>query len=232
VPLGRNRARPRCTVRGAARGHAGHGPRPRGCGLRSLGQPRPTRPATARRSAAHVGAVTAPAHASRRGWRRRHNGGDGANGGGRAPTRVRLPAGHGGRNASSPELLVDGEEKKSDSAAASLRRGGATVAGGGPVTARREGRVRSTLHGRRTARGELGRRSPWSCSRWRRRPAAIWVTRLQATAVGACAIGAAARSGWRREGRGGEREALSDDERGRSAGRRCWDARRTVPIAA
>jgi hypothetical protein len=30
--------------------------------------------------------------------------------------------------------------------------------------------VSSTLHGRRTARGELGRRSPWSCSRRRRRP--------------------------------------------------------------
>jgi hypothetical protein len=123
-----------------------------------------------RRSAAHAGAVTAPAHASWCGRRRRHNGGDDANGGGRAPTRVRLPAGHGGRNASSPELLVDGEEKKSGSAAASLRRGGVTVAGGGPATVRWEGRVRSTLHGQRTVRGELGRRSPWSCSRQRRRP--------------------------------------------------------------
>jgi hypothetical protein len=83
---------------------------------------------------------------------------------------VRLPAGHGGWNASSPELLVDGEEKKSGSAAAFLRRGGATVAGGGPATVRREGRVSSMLHGRRTMRGELGRRSPWSCSRRRRRP--------------------------------------------------------------
>jgi hypothetical protein len=31
------------------------------------------------------------------------------NGGGRAPTTVRLPAGHGGGGDSSPELLVDGE---------------------------------------------------------------------------------------------------------------------------
>jgi hypothetical protein len=80
---------------------------------------------------------------------------------------VRLPAGHGGRNPSSPELLVDGEEKKSGLAAALIRRGGATVAGGGPAMVRREGRVSSTLHGRRTVRGELGRRSPWSCSRRR-----------------------------------------------------------------
>jgi hypothetical protein len=43
------------------------------------------------------------------------------------------------------------------------------VAGGGPTTARREGRVSSTLHRRKTARGDLGRRSPWSCSRRRRR---------------------------------------------------------------
>jgi hypothetical protein len=33
---------------------------------------------------------------------------------------VRLPVEHGGRNASSPELLVDGEEKKSGSAMAFL----------------------------------------------------------------------------------------------------------------
>jgi hypothetical protein len=105
-----------------------------------------------------------------RGRRWHHSGGDNANGGGRAPTTVRLPIGHGGRNASSPELLIDGEEKKSGSATAFLRRGGATVASGGPTMVRREGRVSSTLHGRRTARGELGRRSPWSCSRWRRHP--------------------------------------------------------------
>jgi hypothetical protein len=35
------------------------------------------------------------------------------------------------------------------------------VAGGGPATVRREGKVSSMLHGRRTARGELGQRSPW-----------------------------------------------------------------------
>jgi hypothetical protein len=40
-------------------------------------------------------------------------------------------------------------------------RGGATVAGGGPATVWREGKVSSTLHGRETMRGRLGRRSPW-----------------------------------------------------------------------
>jgi hypothetical protein len=75
---------------------------------------------------------------------------------------VRLPAGHVGGKNSSPELLVDGEGKNSGSAAAFLRRGGATVVGGGPATVRREGKVSSTLHGRRTTRGELGRRSPWA----------------------------------------------------------------------
>jgi hypothetical protein len=68
-----------------------------------------------------------------------------------------------------PDLLVDGEGKKYGSTTAFFRRGGATVAGGGPVTVRREGKVSSTLHGRRTAREELGRRSPWTCSRRRRR---------------------------------------------------------------
>jgi hypothetical protein len=86
-------ARPTCTARG----------------LRLLGQPRPARPATARRSVAHAGAVTTLGRASWRGHRRRHSGGGGANGGGQAPTTVRLPAGHGGGEDSSPELLVDGE---------------------------------------------------------------------------------------------------------------------------
>jgi hypothetical protein len=36
------------------------------------------------------------------------------------------------------------------------------VAGGGPATGRREGEVSWMLHGRRTARGELERRSPWT----------------------------------------------------------------------
>jgi hypothetical protein len=44
------------------------------------------------------------------------------------------------------------------------------VADDGPATARREGKVSSTLHGRKTARGELERRSPWMCSRRQRRP--------------------------------------------------------------
>jgi hypothetical protein len=35
------------------------------------------------------------------------------------------------------------------------------VTGGGPTTVRREGKVSSTLHGRETARGRLGQRSPW-----------------------------------------------------------------------
>jgi hypothetical protein len=68
-----------------------------------------------RRRSAHVGAVTAPRHVSRRGQLQRHSGGGGANGGGRAPTTVRLPVGHGGGEDSSPELLVDGEGKKSGS---------------------------------------------------------------------------------------------------------------------
>jgi hypothetical protein len=106
--------------------------------------------------------IFGPGRASRHGRRRRHSGGGGANGGGRAPTTVRLPAGHWGGENSSPELLVDGEGKKSSSAVAFFRRGGATVACGGPATVRREGKVSSTLHGRRTARGELGRRSPWT----------------------------------------------------------------------
>jgi hypothetical protein len=43
------------------------------------------------------------------------------------------------------------------------------VADDGSATVRRVGKVSSMLHGQRTARGELGRRSPWSCSRRRRR---------------------------------------------------------------
>jgi hypothetical protein len=42
----------------------------------------------------------------------------GANGGGRTPTTVRLPVGHGGGRDSSLELLVDGEGEKTGSAAA------------------------------------------------------------------------------------------------------------------
>jgi hypothetical protein len=73
--------------------------------------------------------------------------GGGANGGGRAPTAVRLPAGHGGGEDSSPELLIDSEGKESGSAAVFFRQGGATVASGGPATVRREGKVSSPLHG-------------------------------------------------------------------------------------
>jgi hypothetical protein len=89
----------------------------------------------------------------------RPSSGDGANGGGRAPTTVRLPVGHGGRHASSPELLVDGEEKKSGSTAASPRRGGATVADGGPATVRRERKVNSSSTGEERRGEALGRRS-------------------------------------------------------------------------
>jgi hypothetical protein len=168
VPLGRNHARPRCTValgpcprrRLGPRAQRVSGPWPRGRGLRSLGRPRPAQPTTVRRSAAHTGAVTAPTRASRRGRRRRHSGGDGANGGGRAPTTVRLPTGHGERHASSPELLVDGEEKKSGSTAASPQRGGATVAGGGPAMVRRKRRVSSSSTGKERRGEALGRCSP------------------------------------------------------------------------
>jgi hypothetical protein len=107
---------------------------------------------TAWRSAVHAGAVTAPRRALWRGRRRCHSGGGGANGGGRAPTAVRLPAGHGRGENSSPELLVDGEGKKTGSAAAFFRRGGAMVVSDGPVTGRREGEVSSMLHRRKTAR--------------------------------------------------------------------------------
>jgi hypothetical protein len=157
LPLGRNHARPNCTVALGPRSRRQLGPRaqhawpaftalarPVGAagGLRLPGRPRPTR-----RSATHVGAFTAPGCASRRGRRRCHSGRGGANGDGRAPTAVRLPAGHGGGENSSPELHVDGEEKKTGLAAAFFQRGGATVAGGGPAMGRREGEVSSTLHG-------------------------------------------------------------------------------------
>jgi hypothetical protein len=36
------------------------------------------------------------------------------------------------------------------------------MASGGPTTVRREGKVSSMLDGRETARGRLGRRSPWT----------------------------------------------------------------------
>jgi hypothetical protein len=151
---------PRPQRRHGPRAQRVHGPWPRGRGLRSLGRPRPARPTTVRRSVAHAGAITAPARASRRGRRRRHSSGDGVNGGGRAPTMVRLPTGHGERHASSPELLVDGEEKKFGSTAASPRRGGATVAGGGPAMVRRKRRVSSSSTGEERRGEALGRRSP------------------------------------------------------------------------
>jgi hypothetical protein len=177
--------------------------------------------------AAHAGAVTAPGRMSRRGRRHRHSGGDGTNGGGRAPTTVRLPDGHGGRNASSSGLLVDGE-KKSSSAVVFLRRGGATVAGGGPVTVRREGRVSSTLHGRRTTRGELGRRSPWSCSRRRRRPDSDGRGARTATVGFGLGDGAVRMSEARRLG---ERRARGRC-RGGAGEASCRDAWRAVPTAA
>jgi hypothetical protein len=86
-------------------------------------------------------------HTSRRNRWQCHDDGGGTNGGGRAPTAVRLPAEHGEGENSSPELLVDGEGEKTGLAAAFFRRGGATVAGSGPATGRREGEVSSTLHG-------------------------------------------------------------------------------------
>jgi hypothetical protein len=79
-------------------------------GLRLPGQPRPVQPVTAWHSAVHAGAVTALGRTSRRSRRRCHSGRGGANDGGRAPTTVRLPAGHGGGEDSSPELLIDCEE--------------------------------------------------------------------------------------------------------------------------
>jgi hypothetical protein len=184
VPLGRIRARPSCTVALGPRSRRWLGPcaqhaRPAftalarpvcaARGLRLPSRPQPAWPATARRSAAHARAVTAPGRVFRRSRRQRHSGGGGANGGGRAPTTVRLPTGHGGRGDSSLELLVDGQGEKTSLAAAFFRRGGATVASGGPAMGRREGEVSLTLH--RQKRREGARlRSPWACSRRQRRP--------------------------------------------------------------
>jgi hypothetical protein len=169
VPLGRIRARPRCTVRSAhARGvgspHAHSAFAARGhAGARSTAtRARPALAGPTSANAAHAGAVTAPARASQHSRRRCHSSRDCANGGGRAPTTVRLPVGHGGQHASSPELLVNGEEKKSGSTAASPRRGGATVAGGGLATVRRERRVRRARGGARaTLTGRRSRRRRW-----------------------------------------------------------------------
>jgi hypothetical protein len=61
-------------------------------GLRLPGRPRPVRPATAWHTSERS---PLSGRASRRGWRRCHSGGGGANGGGRAPMAVRLPTGLG-----------------------------------------------------------------------------------------------------------------------------------------
>jgi hypothetical protein len=192
---------------------------------------RPALAGPASASAAHAGAVTAPAHASRRSWRRRHSGGDGANGGGRAPTTVRLPTGHGGLHASSPELLVDGEEKKSGSTAASPWRGGATVAGGGPVTVRRERRVSSSSTGEERRGEAFGRRSPDEAHDGEGGDNGEGSARTAGRgAFGQGRADTAGQGGGAREaalGRSG-RAALS--EVARSAGR-SRDARRAVPTA-
>ncbi len=86
------------------------------------------------------------------------------------PRRRGYPSGMGVEAIAHRSSLSTGRGRKTGSAAAFSDEARAPVAGGGPATARREGKVSSTLHGRRTARGELGRRSPWSCSRRRRRP--------------------------------------------------------------
>jgi hypothetical protein len=130
-------------------------------GLRLPGRPRPVRPATAWHTSERSPLF---GRASRRGWRRCHSDGGGANGGGRAPTAVRLPTGLGEGETSSPELLVDGE--KTGSAAAFFRRGGATVAGGGPATLTvdesrdgGDGRTATSFrHGRRPGFGQQRRR--------------------------------------------------------------------------
>jgi hypothetical protein len=151
VPLGRNHARPSCTVALGPRSWHRLGPHAQ-CArpaFKTLARPVLVGPASAN------AARGTPVRSTLPGARRGMAGGGGANSGDRAPMMVRLPAGHGGGKNSSKELLVDSEEKKSGSAVAFLRRGGATVAGGGPVTVRREGEVSSTLHRRRMARGEL-----------------------------------------------------------------------------
>jgi hypothetical protein len=107
---------------------------------------------------------------ARRGRRWRYSGGGGASDGTRAPTAERLPAGHGGGGDSSPELLVDGKGKETGSAAAFSDEARAPVAGGSPASGWREREVGSTLHGRKSGKRGLGLRSPWTSSRWRRRP--------------------------------------------------------------
>jgi hypothetical protein len=119
LPLGRNHARPRCTVHAwptlttSAEPTCTARARPIACACRAgLGLRGPRRAAqrVSRRSG------HAPGRASRCGRRRRHIVGGGANSGGRAPTTVRLPAGHGGGGDSAPDLLVDGEGEKTGSA--------------------------------------------------------------------------------------------------------------------
>jgi hypothetical protein len=70
-------------------------------------RPALTEPASA--SATHARAVTAPRHASRCKWRWL------------IPTTVRLPAGHGEGEDSSPERFIDGEGEETGSAVAFFR---------------------------------------------------------------------------------------------------------------
>jgi hypothetical protein len=168
VQLGLHRSRPRRTVRGAACGYAGHGPRarrwrgPRPCG------PRPRPAQRARRTATRCATGSASAGAARaHEWRTAHSG--------------------------------------------ATRCGAARQADGGTVLA--HGRWRGTAAHRRGDGGAT------------RRPggtAAVRATRLRTAAVRARAVGAAARSGRRREGRGGGRGRGACGEatfgRARSAG--------------
>jgi hypothetical protein len=134
-------------------------------------------------------------------------------GGGRAPTTVRLHAGHEGRHTSSPELRVDSEEKKSGSAAAFPRRGGATVAGGGPATARRERRVSSSSTGEERRGEAVRRRSPWRNSRRRRRQ--------QRQRLGSDSGAWHLRTGARGHGWSGRRRRTRGSRRGRAGEWRC-----------
>jgi hypothetical protein len=86
------------------------------------------------------------------------------------------------------------------------------------------------LHGQRTARGELGRRSPWSCSRRRRRPDSDSRGAQTATVGFGPGDGAVGMSEARRLG---ERQARGRYRGDGGAGEACCrDARRAVPTAA
>jgi hypothetical protein len=136
MPLGRIRARLSCIVHaahahsaGSTHVHSACGPRPQrwlgpvhsACGPRLAG---PASACAAHDDAARERTPERSPLSRRASWcgrRRCYSGRGGANGGARAPTAERLPAGHGGGGDSSPELLVDGEGEKNQIGGGVLR---------------------------------------------------------------------------------------------------------------